>query len=636
MSFTGTAFLASALLALARPPASPSLWALRMLLLALPVAMTAAAMAVLYPLRHRVGASAERLSVRTVAVASLLTFGLGLAVWLTQTQISFSLRSTRGLALLAIFTVGAIVFGVVGGVLLARTPTLQRLGPLRLGALSAFALLVIDYIVDHRANFAVYWPMRYTNIFVQAILTLAASTLARRTGWLRPRSAWVGLVALVAAMATMLAIRPERARRAYARVMQQGGAEARVLRRLRMLTDRDGDGFSPMFGGADCDDHDPDAYPLGPRDCAGLLRPPPPAPPPPAVAPVKRVLVITIDAWRCELGGEQLCPELERAAGDASYRGSQRVYMAQTRPSLSALFGGRYQPTAEEMDPQPSYLLAEARKHGFRSSAVVSYARFDTASLARSFDERDDSAMIDDIDDNITSGRVTARVRAWLTAHAADEGPRFFWTHYLDPHNAYVAVGEGEPVPLLQFNRREAYKAEVRRVDQHAAEVVAMARQNGFARDAAIVITGDHGESFGHGHLYHGTGSFDEELRVPLYVWLFDGDGKPRAVPLPPDPHARDLAALLAALVGAPPPPGQAAVSFTDPLMQPVKDEEYAVVDGGWKLVYHRNANYDELFHVAADPSETRNLVDQEPAQVARLRARLGEELARISWRPSW
>ena len=82
---------------------------------------------------------------------------------------------------------------------------------------------------------------------------------------------------------------------------------------------------------------------------------------------------------------------------------------------------------------------------------------------------------------------------------------------------------------------------------------------------------------------------------------------------------------LLAHLVGAPPPVGQSTLSVTDP---GDGDVQYLVVDGGWKLIYHHRAHYEELYHLAVDPREEQDLSSSEPEPLARMRRRLGAELA--------
>jgi hypothetical protein len=448
-----------------------------------------------------------------------------------------------------------------------------------------------------------------------------------------------GAGTLAFAAATWLTAPRESARRAYAGIYRSGGGTPRrVLTVLRLLADRDGDGYSATLGGGDCDDADPRAFPLGPVDCEGLLHPRAPGPRPPlpaaaplgdAVRPIDRLLVITIDSLRCDLDGNRLCPALDAEAASATWRGEQRVFMAQTKRSLGAMFGGPYIVPGEVAQERPSYLLERAREAGYRSKAFYSWSQFDVPSIAGYFDERDEALSRPPpgktVFEDVSSRRLTDRVLADLEAHRADPSKRLLWAHYLDPHETYVATDEDEPLPLVTFDRKRAFSIEVRRTEAQVARLVREARRLGFDRNAAIVVTGDHGESFASGHLYHGSASTEVELTVPLLVWLGDAEGRARALPLAKVAAQRDLAALLAALVGAPPPPGQPRISL---IAAPgAGDEQYVVVDDGWKLVYHRQASYQELYHLPDDPAEARDLADERPDEIARLRVVLAQEL---------
>jgi hypothetical protein len=623
-----TAALGVALLAATEQPLLDAhVWALRTLLLLPPLAGVALSMVLLWPLRQRLGATGSHVRVAPIATAALLLVGWGAALWVTEFESSVSLRSLRGLALLGLFGGLATVVALGGGILASRSRWLERVGPIRLGAAVASVLAIASFALARDVDLAPFWPLRFANVFLEAALTLAAAALLRRAR-LVGRLTWIaGAIAVTSAALVAVTTAPARAHRAYARILLDGGGERRVLLRLRRLLDFDGDGFSALLDGGGCSERDPDAYPLGARDCDGILRQGAPPSPPPAlegVPQVSRVLVVTIDTWRCELRGESICPRMGELALSASYAGDQRPFMAQTLRSLGALFGAPYTPTSVDAESRPSWTLARAREAGYRSKAFYTLHMIETPSVAMSFDERDGELASQAGNESVLSGALTERVMADLAAHQGDAGRRLVWAHYLDPHATYVPTDEGAPVPFFLFDRRASYVAEVRRVEAHVADLVARARSLGYDRDAAILVTSDHGESFSHGRLYHSLSSFDTELKIPLFAWVFDRDGRLVHVPLPARTDERSVAALLARLLGAPPPPGQSALSVTDPMDG---DMQYVLVDDGWKIVYHHQAHYEELYHLAVDPREEHELSESEPAQLARMRRLLGGEL---------
>src|SRR5439155_12104455 len=107
------------------------------------------------------------------------------------------------------------------------------------------------------------------------------------------------------------------------------------------------------------------------------------------------------------------CPALDGVARTASYRGAQRVFMAQTKRSLGVLFGAPFIHSLDEAQRRPSYLLARARAAGYRSKAFYTLAVLDVPALAGAFDERDDALATPPPDktvlENITSPRLAAR-----------------------------------------------------------------------------------------------------------------------------------------------------------------------------------------------------------------------------------
>ena len=628
LATTLVASLGEAVASALRPPwTDVHVTALRTLLLLAPLLLVATSMVLLQPLRNRLGATGSHLSARRVVLGVMLLSGWAVALWVTEFESSVSLRSPRGLALLALFGGGATVVALGAALLANRSPLVHRIGPLRLGAGAALILAAGCFAVGRNVELAPFWPLRFANLFLEAALALAAAALLRRAGLIGRRTALAAVVVLAAAVLVAVTAPPAVAHRAYARILMDGGSERRVLLRLRLLFDFDHNGFSAWFDGGDCDDQNPQARPLGPVDCDHILhRGEKPSAPPSFVdiPQVSRVLVITIDTWRCELLGEALCPRLDELARSASYVGKQRPYMAQTMRSLGVLFGAPFNLPDARVEFEPSPTIVAARAAGYRTKAFYSLNMFSQPSLGGGFDERDTSLVARAINESVVSGALTARVLADLRSHAADPSRRLLWAHYLDPHATYVPTDEGEPVPLLLFDRRGAYKAEVRRVEARVADLVSQALQLGYDKDAAIVVTSDHGESFSHGRLYHSLSSFDTEMRIPIFVWVHDAAGRRVPVPLPPRTQERDVAALLAHLVGAPAPRGQSALSVTDPMDG---DLQYLIVDEGWKLVYHLNGHYDEVYHVAEDPEEQYELSEQEPEQLERLRRRLGAEL---------
>ena len=114
---------------------------------------------------------------------------------------------------------------------------------------------------------------------------------------------------------------------------------------MRHATDRDHDGFSPYFGGGDCDDHDPKRNPQAfdvpgngiDEDCSGSDTPLPPPPPPPPAPPKAKLpddlnlILITVDTLRRDCGfcgyDKDTTPNLDALAKKSVILGSGQSFM---------------------------------------------------------------------------------------------------------------------------------------------------------------------------------------------------------------------------------------------------------------------------------------------------------------------
>ena len=79
-----------------------------------------------------------------------------------------------------------------------------------------------------------------------------------------------------------------------------------------------------------------------------------------------------------------------------------------------------------------------------------------------------------------------------------------------------------KPAPVA--DQVAAYRNGLRRLDFDVGDLLASLARRGLLANTIVVITSDHGESFGSGHLAdrdpsgHGTSLFPEQVRVPLFV----------------------------------------------------------------------------------------------------------------------
>ncbi|MDP6946407.1 MAG: sulfatase-like hydrolase/transferase, partial [Myxococcota bacterium] len=88
---------------------------------------------------------------------------------------------------------------------------------------------------------------------------------------------------------------------------------------------------------------------------------------------------------------------------------------------------------------------------------------------------------------------------------------------YSEPHAAYL--------PHTQFDFGDTdidrYDGEIAFTDHAVGRLLLQLHEKGRLADTIVVVTSDHGEAFGeHGVQTHGQSLYEEELRVPLILYL--------------------------------------------------------------------------------------------------------------------
>ena len=210
-------------------------------------------------------------------------------------------------------------------------------------------------------------------------------------------------------------------------------------------------------------------------------------------------------------------------------------------------------------------------------------------------------------------------------------------TGYFGDENGYGTASTPEAIEQVVA----LYDGEVRFADAALGRLLEGLEQRGLRESTVIILTADHGEELAdRGGWNHGHTAYDELLRVPLVFsgerWLPSG----RRVEQPA--QLVDVAPTILELVGLPREPafeGQSLLSLiegrdrdyfeTRPVcavttMEPSKK---ALIHEGWKLILHEDGAA-ELYHLARDSRELRDLATSEGDRVHRMIERL-ESLTR-------
>ncbi|MEW6744936.1 MAG: sulfatase [Planctomycetota bacterium] len=356
------------------------------------------------------------------------------------------------------------------------------------------------------------------------------------------------------------------------------------------------------------------------------------------------VMLITLDTVRADrlalYGGPVSCPTLQSLAESGCWFEKAIADYPLTLPSHTTLLTGlsafehRVRDNSTFRVPLEADTLAERLKGaGFATAAFLSSYILDRRfGLAQGFDLYDDEGLAQIDATHPPERRAAAtvsRARAWLEGHDRTR-PFFVWIHLYDPHAPY------QPPPEFVWSSSlpstNPYDQELAYVDAMLGKFVEWARQAGKLDNTLVVVVGDHGESLGdHGEKTHGFLTYESALRVPLIMShpLLQGRGAVAGVV-----GLREVMPTILAFVGV---AAGESLSARENLLEAIEGtrsdglayfENHAtwfgyglspiegVVQGRWKLIH---APEVELYDLAADPGETRNLAGTEPERVALL-----------------
>lgn len=277
----------------------------------------------------------------------------------------------------------------------------------------------------------------------------------------------------------------------------------------------------------------------------------------------------------------------------------------------------------------------------------------------------------------VTGDDLNARAIPWLRAHAAE--PFFLFIHYWDTHWPYTPPERyrrlfyaGHPTdpsnPSLEAWWRQPmgaaaratwlrtadglitdveyvialYDQEIRYVDDAVGEIVSAVDELGLADRTLVLVTADHGESMTeHGIFFDHHGLYDSTLRVPLIArW----PGRlPEGVRLPDIVEVSDIAPTLLEAAGLRPPAAMEGRSFWRRLtgeespdghervvrsLECTWQAKWSLRTDRYKFILARDPDRygnppRELYDLAADPGEERNIAAQRPEIASALEAEL-------------
>jgi arylsulfatase A-like enzyme/Tfp pilus assembly protein PilF len=363
------------------------------------------------------------------------------------------------------------------------------------------------------------------------------------------------------------------------------------------------------------------------------------------------VILVTIDTLRadhvsCYGGSPVATPNLDRFAREGVRFDSAASTVPFTLPAHASIMTGLYPPRhgirenvgaflPSDLPTMAELLAASGRQTAGFVSAFVLDSRW---GIGRGFERYfDDFEPAETASHNLGAvqrrgDETLAEALRWLDGREST-APLFLWLHLYDPHDPYTP-----PEPWASQHPGRPYRGEVAWTDSLIGELRTALEARGLLERSLVVLTADHGEGLGdHGERFHGFFVYDTTVRVPLILRL---PGAARAGTVIGDPVSHvDLLPTILDAVAAPLPKGLDGSSLLPAVAggelaagrEVYSESFYPLLHYGWAPLRALHAERHkliavprpELYDLAADRREQRNLHGAEPELAARLGARL-------------
>ncbi len=356
--------------------------------------------------------------------------------------------------------------------------------------------------------------------------------------------------------------------------------------------------------------------------------------PQPSTTPPSDIILITIDTWRADAAGfagnsDVKTPYLDSLAARGIVFTNAHAHNVITLPSHTNILTGLnpYQHGVREnagfvLDKKYTTVAETLRENGYATGAFVAAFPLDARfGLNQGFDVYDDNygkgrASIDFSMLERPADAVLQAAGQWWQSSAGRK--RFLWVHVYDPHAPYAP-----PQPFASTYRQHPYLGEVASVDDALSRPLAPM----IGPDTTVIITADHGEALGdHGELTHGLFAYESTLKVPLIV-IAPGVRAHSEAKYVRHIDIVPTILLRAAVSAASKLPGQSLLGTIQPV-DTYFESLSASLNRAWAPltgVIRSGAKYidlplPELYDLASDPGEQKNLVEERRRDVAAAR----------------
>lgn len=387
------------------------------------------------------------------------------------------------------------------------------------------------------------------------------------------------------------------------------------------------------------------------------------------------VLLITIDALRADHLGcygyyRNTTPTIDYVAENALLFENTFSQAPCTRRSIQQLMTSSYVIKPGPLNNSETTLAELMKQSGYNTGAVIHNNNLGPASgLKRGFDHYKEYYTPDLFwnnskrDEKNNAGEITNHAIDWIEEN--QENKFFLWIHYFDPHDPYHPPDEFDMysknysgkqnghirgteywlrnntvMPEEDLKRvLDLYDGEITYADYNIGRVLEKISQLGLKNKTVVIITADHGESFGeHGIWTHCVDVYSAETRIPLVFYVPDVAkrriGKPaQLIDVPP---------TILSILGNKKADSFLGRDLTEYINPNDKSRGYSytiwmsrdsVTTEKWRLINDKR-NKVELYDIEIDPEETVDFSDENPDVVENLelirkniKSQVGDEL---------
>lgn len=213
-------------------------------------------------------------------------------------------------------------------------------------------------------------------------------------------------------------------------------------------------------------------------------------------------------------------------------------------------------------------------------------------------------------------------------------------------NNDTFSIWRGDLGPEQARQARQGYYGVVTQVDEQIGRIVETLEKRRMLERTLIVYFSDHGDMTGDHHLWRKSYAYEPSARIPMILrWPGGLLSVPRGQVNDTPVELRDILPTLLDAAGASTQreldgisliaaaTGKARREFIDlehDICYDPSNHWNALSDGNWKYIFHARDGEEQLFHLAQDPHELRDLAG-DPAHTATLkhwRTRMLEHLS--------